>query len=236
MIFWICFSIIFLPVIILCPTKLIGRKNFNLKHNVFPTVDRTAGAVASAAARGVEKKKMGAVLATNHYSNLDVILLDIKLRRKIRYLAKAELFRSKVGGFFIRQFGGIKITRGVADPAAIKESLRLLKQGKVLGVFPEGTRNKNSDELLEVHNGAVVLAARAGVPIIPAIIYRHPKVFRRNIIKVGRPFMVESEIPRKPTQEEVSAATVKLVRELEGLRMDLDAKYKKDSKAINFAN
>ena len=202
MFFWICFVLAFLPLVLIFPVKLIGRKNL--------------------------KKQKGAVLAINHYSNLDAVLLDIKLKRKIYFLAKSELFEKKSSAFFLKKFGAIKINRGQADPTAIKESLRVLKKGKILGIFPEGTRNKtDSDSLQEVHNGAVIIAARAGVPIIPAIIYRRPRAFKKNIIAIGEPFMVESQIPKKPTPEEIEASVNKLVNQMEGLRSKLDLKLNK---------
>lgn len=202
MFFWICFVIVFLPLIIIFPMKVIGKKY--IKHI------------------------KGAVLTINHYSNIDAPLVDIALRKKIYFLAKAELFNKKLPAFFLKKYGAIKITRGTADPAAIKESLRVLKKGKILGIFPEGTRNKTDDDSLqEVHNGAVVIAARAGVPIIPAVMYRRPKAFRKNILIIGEPFMVESEIPKKPNADEINTAIIKLVSQMNDLRKVLDEKYTK---------
>ena len=227
MIFWICFVLAFIPLIIILPTKIIGKKKLKLLKaknrenitNYDPERDPFG------------KKTSGAVLCINHYSNFDAPIVSFKLQRKIRVLAKAELFENKFSGWFIKQLGGIKITRGTADPAAIKESLKVLKRGKLLGIFPEGTRNKTEDDDVQnVHNGAVVIAARAGVPIIPMIIYKRPKLFRRNIIIVGDPFYIESEIERKPNKEETDRATQELVEKMKLLRDTLDEKYKNKHK------
>ena len=206
MLFIIMFILVWLPITLFYPTKVIGKKNM--------------------------PKKKGAVVVCNHLSNLDPILLNIKLVKKIRFLGKAELFKSKFGAWFYRGLGAIPVNRGTADINAIKQGLKVLKEDKLLGVFPEGTRNKteNESQMGEVHEGAIMFASRAGVPIVPIVIYKRPKFLRRNIIAVGEPFMVQGEKPNKLTPEETSAALEEMTNRINALRAKLDEKYNKKSK------
>ncbi|MBQ1272749.1 MAG: 1-acyl-sn-glycerol-3-phosphate acyltransferase, partial [Clostridia bacterium] len=76
----------------------------------------------------------------NHYSNLDVFLMTIALKRQIRFMGKHTLFRTPVVGPLARAFGAFPVDRTKADLTAMKTALRILKNGEVLGIFPEGTR------------------------------------------------------------------------------------------------
>lgn len=206
MLFVIMFIIAWLPITLFYPTKVFGKKNL--------------------------VKKQGAVVVCNHLSNLDPILLNIKLVKKIRFLGKAELFKSKIGAWFYKGLGAIPVNRGTADINAIKQGLKVLKENKILGVFPEGTRNKTDDEtkMGKIHEGAIMFASRAGVPIIPIIIYKRPKFLKRNIIAVGKPFMVNGENPNKLTPEETKIAVDEMTNKMNELRKMLDDKYNKKRK------
>ncbi len=202
-------AVIFLwPLLILMPTKVIKKKNFPKKSN-----------------------KQAFVVSANHLSNFDVVLFDLKFRRKIYYLAKKELFKNKFFGWILTKLGAIKIDRQAdSDVAAFKNALKVLKNNKPLGVFPEGTRNKGDEtgDMLEAKSGAIVFASKAGVPIIPMAIYRRPKLFRTNKILVGDPFYVVGANPKKLTKEEIEANTQKLVEIINGLHSQLVDKFGKN--------
>ena len=200
MLFWICFIIAFLPLIIIVPTKVFGRKNL--------------------------PKKQGYIIVCNHYSNFDAPLLDIQLRKRLRFLAKKELFKNKTSAFFLRQYGGVAVDREKGDLSAIKNSLKILKQNKPLVIFPEGTRNKDGEEgaLGQLHSGAVVIASMAKVPIVPIVIIKRPKAFRKNAIIVGKPFYAENETKSKLTKEEIDAFMARIEADMNSLRNDYLAK------------
>lgn len=206
MFFCLMFILLWLPVTIFYPTKVMGKKNF--------------------------PKKKGAVVVCNHLSNLDPILINIKLVKKIRFLAKMELFKTKCSSWFYRHLGAIPVSRGSADINAIKSGLKVLKENKLLGVFPEGTRNKttNEEQMGEVHKGAIMFASRAGVPIIPMLIYKKPKFLRRNILIVGEPFYVQGKNPSRLTEEETQYAVTEMTNRINNLREQLDLKYNKNKK------
>lgn len=180
--------------------------------------------------KNLPKKKDGAyILSCNHYSNFDVILLDIKFGRKYYYLAKKELFKNKFISWILTSLGGIRIDRDATDLNAFKNSMQVLKKGKPLGIFPEGTRNKGEDtaQMNEAKNGTVLFASKAGVPILPVAIYRRPKLFSSNKILVGDPFYVVGENPKKLTKEEIEANTNRLQEEINNLHNQLVQKYSK---------
>ena len=202
MIFFLGFILLWLPVRILYPTKVIGKKNL--------------------------PKGKGAVLTCNHYTNMDAVLLDIYLNKKIRYLSKIELFKNKFVGFIIRGVGGFPINREKPEMSSIKFALATLKDNKYLGIFPEGTRNKEGDEsqLLELKNGAIMFASKGESVIVPMILYKRPRIFRKNYLLIGEPISVEGENPKKLSQEEVYKNTQRLFDALEKLRRDMDEKLK----------
>jgi 1-acyl-sn-glycerol-3-phosphate acyltransferase len=108
----------------------------------------------------------GALLVSNHLSFLDVFILGIPLNFPLNYVARSTLFLP-VLGFLIRSVGGFPIQREGIGASGLKETLRRIRNGGVVLLFPEGTRSRDG-ELAELKSGIAVLAARAKVPIIPA--------------------------------------------------------------------
>ena len=145
-----------LPIRMLFPTKIIGKENI---------------------------PKGACILSSNHTSNLDAVIFAVKTWEKKYYLAKKELFKNKLFGFFLKKLGAVKIDRQSNDVLAIKNCLKLLKDNKKLFIFPEGTRVHNENmELGEIKQGVAMFAIKAKVPIVPIFIVRQPKLFRRNKI------------------------------------------------------
>lgn len=116
--------------------------------------------------RGFIPAKGGFVLASNHASFLDPILLGTACPRVLNFAARESLFRNKLFGWLIAEVGSFPIKRWSADLSAVKESVRRLKNNAGLLVFPEGTRSQDGC-IREITSGFVMLAAKAGVPIIP---------------------------------------------------------------------
>ncbi len=111
----------------------------------------------------------GVILACNHISDLDPPVLAAASTRPVYFLAKKELFQNRLFGAILRGFKAYPLDRSKGDLAAIKRALGLLKEEKVLGIFPEGTRVKGA-QLGKPHNGAAFLAVQAKVPIVPVAI------------------------------------------------------------------
>jgi len=111
----------------------------------------------------------GVVLACNHLSNLDPVLLAAGCPRHISYLAKIELFRVPVLGQLIPRYGAIPLRRSASDPDAIRLAECVLERQQVLALFPEGTRSRDG-QLKPFRFGAARLALKYNVPLVPAAI------------------------------------------------------------------
>lgn len=122
-------------------------------------------------------EKGGAIIASNHAAYIDPPILGVASCRELYFLAKRELFRNRLFGWFIGKLNAIPISRGTYDRKGLKRSVQLLKEGKVLVLFPEGTRSKNG-KLQEARPGISKIALEAGVPIVPAYIRNSGKLVR----------------------------------------------------------
>lgn len=114
-------------------------------------------------------KHGGAIIASNHQSYLDPVLLGVRLGRPISYLAKSQLFKNPLFSWLIRSLHAFPVKQGAGDIGAMKESIRRVQEGHLLTVFPEGTRTETGD-LQPIQPGVALIVRRAGVPIIPAVI------------------------------------------------------------------
>jgi 1-acyl-sn-glycerol-3-phosphate acyltransferase len=120
----------------------------------------------------------GVIIASNHVAYIDPPLLGVASSRELYFLAKKELFRNSLLGWFMQKFNAIPISRGGYDRRGLQKSVDLLKEGKALVLFPEGTRSKNG-KLKEARPGVGKIAMEACVPIVPAYIHNS-----RNLIQV----------------------------------------------------
>jgi 1-acyl-sn-glycerol-3-phosphate acyltransferase len=110
-------------------------------------------------------RKGGALLVSNHLSYLDVFVLGIPLRRPLNYVARSTLF-VPVLGTLMRSVGGFPIQRDGMGASGLKETLRRLKNGGIVALFPEGTRSRDGS-FGEIKPGIAVLVSRARVPVVP---------------------------------------------------------------------
>ena len=127
------------------------------------------------------------IVAANHVSYLDPPALGCALPRPIRYMAKAELFRIPVLGATIAALGTFPVDRGKGDLQAVRRSLAVLDNGGAIGIFPEGTRNK--DGTAQAQTGVAMLAAYSGAPVQPAYISGSARADKLHKITVtfGKP-------------------------------------------------
>jgi len=136
--------------------------------------------------RGFVPPKGGCIIASNHLSYLDPIVLAVASPRVLSFMAKKELF-SEHGKFFkwiITALNAFPLERGTADLKAIRFAINKLKKGHCLIVFPEGTRG-SSGELRDPQSGVSMLAAKAKVPVIPAFITGSDKALPAKSKKIS---------------------------------------------------
>ena len=119
------------------------------------------------------------ILAANHVSNWDPPFLGTFISREVCYMGKEELFKNPVMAWACRNLHVFPVKRGAADKTAIKTAIKILKDGKCLGIFPEGTRSKTG-KLGKAASGVSLIAALTKAPIIPAAIINTEKIFSRE--------------------------------------------------------
>lgn len=122
--------------------------------------------------RGIENlPQCGFVLVSNHRSYWDPVIVGCSLpkERRVYFMAKAELFKIPLLGSIIKILGAFPVKRGKGDRSAIRIALKLLYDKKIVGIFPEGKRSK-SEEMLNPHLGAAMLATKACVPVLPVAV------------------------------------------------------------------
>lgn len=128
------------------------------------------------------------ILAANHVTNLDIFPLQIAVNRPIFFMGKSELFKNPLLHYAFRNLGAFPVNRGERDEWAISHSKKILQEGQVLGMFPEGTRSRGRG-LRVAKTGAARLALELGCPIIPVGIDGSHTFFkqfpRRNLVKIN---------------------------------------------------
>lgn len=183
----ICWPFLFFML----PTKLKNRKNI--------------------------KKGQNYIFVCNHTTSLDIVLLMQNIHRRQYVLAKKELFSSKFKKWFLNKMHAIPIDRHNLDIHAVKTCLTLLKDGQTLTIFPEGTRNKTSDDLQAVKNGAAMFAIKTGVEILPIRIAKRPRFFRFNTITFGKPFSLNEFAGQKLTKDVLDEASKIITEKMENV-------------------
>ncbi len=136
------------------------------------------------------------IVCFNHKSVLDPPVLGALMPKKIYTMAKEELFDNPFLALIIRNLGVFPVKRGKGDIAAIKTALKVLKEGKVFAIFPEGTRSKNG-ELGKAQPGVAMIAIKAQAPIIPIANQGNYKLFSKMIINIGKPIRLDEYYSQK---------------------------------------
>jgi 1-acyl-sn-glycerol-3-phosphate acyltransferase len=162
------------------------------------------------------------VLAPSHRSILDVPFTARVTRRRIRFLAKQELFSSRIGGALFPRLGGISVERGTTDRAALRACDAVLVEGDPLAIFPEGTR-RSGPALGALFHGVAYLALKRGVPIVPVGIGGSEQILpsgravprpHRVVVVVGDPIVPDaSQSARR--RSDVAALTSTLATRLQ---------------------
>lgn len=197
------------PVILTCKAlfRILGQKITITGHENIP-------------------RKGGALMAYNHIGYIDFVYGGLAAqpagKRLVRFMAKKEVFDHPVGGPIMRSLHHVPVDRG-SGIESFHHAVDLLKQGELVGIFPEATISR-AMELKEFKNGAVRIAATAGVPVVPVIVWGtqrmmtkdHPKDFKRGKtihIRVGEQMHFTGEDPTAETAQ-LHAAMAEMLDEV----------------------
>lgn len=158
------------------------------------------------------------ILCSNHHSNWDPVTLAVFFPRQVHWIAKKELFENKFIAKLLLSLGAIPIDREGNDLTAIKKSLRLLKEERVLGIFPEGTRVKYFNDNL-IKSGLALIAVKSQSPVLPVYTEGRYRLFNKIKIIIGEPIYIELDDNVKLSNEkytEISKDIMRKVYELGG--------------------
>jgi 1-acyl-sn-glycerol-3-phosphate acyltransferase len=159
------------------------------------------------------------IVCANHSSLMDPILLAVVQKRQIHYMAKAELFKSFYIGGVLKAFGAFPVSREKRDLKSMNRAKNILDEGRVLGIFFEGTRSKDG-ELLKPKAGAALLAHKTQTPILPVCINRTKggpvRAFHKTKITIGTPIFPQTE---KATKSDLIKMTNEVMEQISVLKL-----------------
>ncbi len=158
-------------------------------------------------------KEGGVLLCANHIDNLDPPVVGITAPRPVRFMAKEELFQMPVLKGLLPRLHAFPVKRGMSDRQAMRTALSVLKNGEVVGLFPEGTRSKTG-ELQKGLAGAGFFALRGNAVVMPCAIIGSYKPFRRLKVIYGKPLDMTLYRERKASAEEVTEVIMDEIRKL----------------------
>lgn len=141
------------------------------------------------------------IICANHISAMDPVMIAVSLKHiQPSYLAKESIFKNKIAGWFFRSLGMIPVTRSGNDVGALKTTLKALKDGRSIGIFPQGTRHPGKDPRdTRLRGGVGMIQAHSGASILPIYLEskdNRVKLFRRVTVILGEPITPE-EIGRE---------------------------------------
>lgn len=154
------------------------------------------------------------IIVCNHKHVFDQCFAIMSTRRPIHYLAKKEYFDGKLSWFF-KMFGCIPVNRDIHDTKAKESAIHFLKNGKAIGLFPEGTRNKTNDIfLLPLKFGAVSMAQKTSAYIVPCALTGDYKFQSRNLmLRFGKPIKITKEMNLEEQNNKLAKQIEKLMKE-----------------------
>ena len=158
-----------------------------------------------------------AIICPNHVHALDSAVIVVMANRKINVLAKEELYINGFVRWVASVFGIYPVKKGKKSLESMKISLKLLKNNELLMIFPEGTR-KGLAKGVKPKNGAIKLAIKAGVPIIPVGVQGDFKLFRKIKLNIGKPINYASHKEDVNNKEILDKLTKGLMDEIVRLR------------------
>jgi 1-acyl-sn-glycerol-3-phosphate acyltransferase len=157
------------------------------------------------------------IVLSNHRSAFDPLAIALPCKRyELRIIGKSELGKHPIAHYVLEKLHMISINRHETDIAAIRISLKLLNEGKVLGIFPEGTRYQPA-LMHEVQTGIAMLALRSQVPLLPVYIHQKIKIFHITHVYIGAPIVVDDLYGKGIDSETISEVIQRIRTTFSGL-------------------
>ncbi|HET6275867.1 MAG TPA: lysophospholipid acyltransferase family protein [Candidatus Cybelea sp.] len=155
------------------------------------------------------------IIACNHISYYDPPFLGSLCPRRIRYMAKKELFEIPILGSVIRALGAYSVDRQGSATGAIKRSLHVLESGGTIGIFPEGRRRRGGPA--PAQTGVALLAALAGAPVVPACVHGTDRALRFGRVDVAFGAPLALPAGRKATRDDLAKFAADIMKSIETL-------------------
>lgn len=152
----------------------------------------------------------GAILAVNHKSNWDPVVVALTCPRKLAFMAKSELFKNKLFGGLIKKLGAFPVHRGKGDIGAIKTALTILKQEQVMIMFPEGKRVRGGEKVVP-KPGVAMISTHAKVPVIPVLISGKYRWLGKVTVTYGEPIFLDEYYDEKLSVEKLQELTCSIM-------------------------
>lgn len=178
------------------------------------------GGLFGARARGVElfPRYENCIILGNHISAWDPITIAHFYKvSEVHFVAKESLFKIPVLPVLLRGLHAIRVNRGETDMGAMRASMQVLKDGHVLGIFPEGHRQQNN-QVQGIETGVAVMALKSEVPLVPVLITGKYRLFGKIRMVVGAPIPIEDLRAKRADTETLEALKVRIIDAVEALR------------------
>ena len=165
------------------------------------------------------------IIASNHISNWDPVVLSLGCPREIHFMAKEELFRNPLLARFIRAHNALPIRRGVLDRSALRAASQVLKDGSVLVMFPGGTRDR-SGEVRDPKSGVGFIACMNEAPVVPAYITGNGSLARALVRRARMEVTFGSPIAASnaKSSDEYRAFSRRIADEIGRLKLEVDGR------------
>ena len=160
------------------------------------------------------------VLISNHLSFRDIPALVVYFPGFRHFLAKKEFTKKRIVRWFFTKMGVFFVDRDNLDLSAIRTGVNYLKNGEGIALFPEGTRNRNNDDLQQVKGGAAMFAIKGQAPLVPVLFQRKIRVFRRTYVYVGDPINLDEFYGSK-----FGGAQLEQASQIVGEKMEQDKEF-----------
>ncbi|MEH7107359.1 MULTISPECIES: lysophospholipid acyltransferase family protein [Bacillaceae] len=158
-------------------------------------------------------KDGGVMLCSNHIHNFDPIVVGISAPRPVHFMAKEEIFKVPVLGEIVRKCNAFPVKRGMSDREALRKGIGVLKEGNVLGLFPEGTRSKTGD-LGKGLAGAGFFALRSDCLVVPCAVIGPYKSLHKLKVVFGQPIQLDELRKSKASAEIVTELIMSEIHKL----------------------